>query len=106
MRCHACDGRTNGKWKIEQCSVGPETAIYFISLLLKEFIFVGKLSDAHLLNDVGESSSEHDCVTQWTKAPDHSDALMLSYKSPVFAFHSCYKWALGHNAYRVDLSLG
>ena len=28
--CHACDGggRTeDGKWKIEQCSVGPETAI-------------------------------------------------------------------------------
>ena len=29
--CHACDGRTNGggggKWKIGQCSVGPETAI-------------------------------------------------------------------------------
>ena len=29
--CHACDGptnggRTDGKWKIEQCSVGPETA--------------------------------------------------------------------------------
>ena len=28
--CHACDkrtnGRTNGKWKIGQCSVGPETA--------------------------------------------------------------------------------
>ena len=32
MICHACDGgrtdeRTDGKWKIEQCSVGPETAI-------------------------------------------------------------------------------
>ena len=32
LRCHACDGRTDertngGKWKIEQCSVGPETAI-------------------------------------------------------------------------------
>ena len=27
LRCHACDGeRTDGKWKIEQCSVGPETA--------------------------------------------------------------------------------
>ena len=33
--CHACDGRTDertngrtdGKWKIEQCFVGPETAI-------------------------------------------------------------------------------
>ena len=28
--CHACDGggrRTDGKWKIGQCSVGPETAI-------------------------------------------------------------------------------
>ena len=26
--CHACDGRTNGgKWKIGQCSVGPETTI-------------------------------------------------------------------------------
>ena len=27
--CHACDGRTNGggKWKMGQCSVGPETAI-------------------------------------------------------------------------------
>ena len=30
--CHACDGgltngRTDGKWKIEQCSVGRETAI-------------------------------------------------------------------------------
>ena len=26
--CYACDGggRTNGKWKIVQCSVGPETA--------------------------------------------------------------------------------
>ena len=25
------DGRTNGKWKIEQCSVGPETAkIWFV----------------------------------------------------------------------------
>ena len=28
--CHACDGRTDGrmdgKWKIGQCSVGPETA--------------------------------------------------------------------------------
>ena len=29
LRCHACDGggRTDGKWKIEQCFVGPETAI-------------------------------------------------------------------------------
>ena len=29
--CHACDGgrRTNGKWKIVQCSVGPETAIIY-----------------------------------------------------------------------------
>ena len=30
--CHACDGggRTeDGKWKIEQCSVGPETAIIY-----------------------------------------------------------------------------
>ena len=29
--CHACDGgRTeDGKWKIGQCSVGPETAIEF-----------------------------------------------------------------------------
>ena len=27
LRCHACDGgRTDGKWKIGQCSVGPETA--------------------------------------------------------------------------------
>ena len=25
--CHACDGeRTDGKWKIEQSSVGPDTA--------------------------------------------------------------------------------
>ena len=25
--CHACDGQTeDGKWKIGQCSVGPETA--------------------------------------------------------------------------------
>ena len=31
LRCHAHDGRTeeDGKWKIEQCSVGPETAIIF-----------------------------------------------------------------------------
>ena len=27
LRYHACDGRTDGKWKIGQCSVGPETAI-------------------------------------------------------------------------------
>ena len=30
LGCHARDGRTNGgggKWKIEQCPVGPETAI-------------------------------------------------------------------------------
>ena len=70
---------------------------------MTEFIFV---CDAHLLNDdMGESSSEHDCVTQWTKAPDHSDALMLSYKVPVFEFHSCYgRWET--NAHQVDFSLG
>ena len=44
--CHACDKRTNerrmedGKWKIGQCSVGPETAItqwvHSSLLLLKE----------------------------------------------------------------------
>ena len=36
LLCHACDGeRTNGggKWKIEQCSVGPETAIVLYFLL-------------------------------------------------------------------------
>ena len=29
LRYHACDGggRTDGKWKIVQCSVGPETAM-------------------------------------------------------------------------------
>ena len=29
LRCHAYDGggRMDGKWKIGQCSVGPETAI-------------------------------------------------------------------------------
>ena len=28
LRCHACDGRTeDGKWKIGQCSIRPETAI-------------------------------------------------------------------------------
>ena len=26
LRCHACDERTDGKWKIVQCSVRPETA--------------------------------------------------------------------------------
>ena len=33
--CHTCDGgRTNGrgKWKIEHCSVGPETAMTLFSL--------------------------------------------------------------------------
>ena len=36
--CYACDGggRTNGKWKIVQCSVGPETAIF---LKKKQFFF-------------------------------------------------------------------
>ena len=39
LRCHACDGRTDGrtdgKWKIGQCSVGPETAkIPEISVLI------------------------------------------------------------------------
>ena len=27
LRCHACDGRTDGRWKIEQYSGRPETAI-------------------------------------------------------------------------------
>ena len=26
LRCHACDERMGGKWKIGQCSVRPETA--------------------------------------------------------------------------------
>ena len=35
LRCHACDGRTeDGKWKIEQCSVRPETAICVVLGLL------------------------------------------------------------------------
>ena len=35
--CHACDGgRMNegGKWKIVQCSVGPETAIFLKKIIL------------------------------------------------------------------------
>ena len=34
--CYACDGggRTNGKWKIVQCSVGPETAIFLKKIIL------------------------------------------------------------------------
>ena len=27
LRCHACDGRTDERWKVEQYSGGPETAI-------------------------------------------------------------------------------
>ena len=45
LRCHAHDGRTeeDGKWKIEQCSGRPETAIdgpYPISM-------VSNVSDRH-----------------------------------------------------------
>ena len=34
--CYACDGggRTNGKWKIVQCSVGPETAIFLKKIII------------------------------------------------------------------------
>ena len=35
LRCHSCDGRTeDGKWKIEQCSVRPETVICVVLGLL------------------------------------------------------------------------
>ena len=35
LRCHACDRRTeDGKWKIEQCSVRPETTICVVLGLL------------------------------------------------------------------------
>ena len=41
LRCHACDGRTNGqtdgKWKIEQCSVRPETAIFQLQNRMSEY---------------------------------------------------------------------
>ena len=30
------DGRTDGKWKIEQCSVGPETAIEYTACKEKD----------------------------------------------------------------------
>ena len=38
LRCHTRDGRTDGggKWKIGQCSVGPETAILLCPFFLLE----------------------------------------------------------------------
>ena len=55
LRCHACDERTDertdgGKWKIEQCSVRPETATIHI---LEKYSLINVLGDGIVTGQAG-----------------------------------------------------